>query len=493
MTPRTADDSVLHDPAGLAALAPTGFTVGTATSAFPTEGAIRDGGREPSNWDAFMVQDERIADGSDASVAADAYGRIGEDVRLLRELGVDAHRFSFGWSRLQPGGRGGANRQAVAHYDRLIDDLLAAGIRPHATLHHFDMPEPLQAAGGWLNRDTASRLADYAFLAGEAFGDRIDSWTTITDPATVMLRGYATGLDAPGSRLGFGALKAAHLQLLGHGRAVEALRAAGVTGGVGIANLHRPVEPATDRRRDELTAELYDVVHNRLFADPILLGRYPEWPEELRHLASGEGTGSGSTSGAGSRSGSRLGSGQGPASSSRFDFDEIDPADLEAISRPIDFWGLDYAGPARVRAGAGTDPLPFAFDPWPEFPATSSGEPSAPGYLAVALRELGDRYGDRLPPVHVAAIGASHTDVVQRDGSIDDAARAVHLGEHLAVAFAGAAGVDVSAAFLAPLVDGWEWTAGFGQPRGLVHVHRETQDRTPKRSYRWLQSVLGHR
>ena len=469
MTRRTADESVLHDPAGLAALAPAGFTVGTATSAFPTEGAIRDGGREPSNWDVFMAQDERISDGSDASIAADAYGRVGGDVRLLRELGVDAHRFSFGWSRLQPGGRGGPNRQAVAHYDRLVDELLAAGIRPHATLHHFDLPEPLQVAGGWLNRDTASRLADYAFLAGEAFGDRIASWTTITDPATVMLRGYATGLDAPGSRLGFGALSTAHLQLLGHGLAVEALRAAGVSGGVGIANLHRPVEPATDRRRDELAAELFDVVHNRLFADPILLGRYPEWPEELRHLATGAESGSG------------------------FNFDEIEPADLAAISRPIDFWGLGYAGPARVRAGARTDPLPFAFDPWPEFPETSSGEPSAPEYLAVALRELGERYGESLPAVHVAAIGASYTDIVLRDGSIDDAARAVYLGEHLAVAFGGVAGVDVRAAFLQPLVDGWEWTAGFGQPRGLVHVNRETQDRTPKRSYRWLQSVLGHR
>ncbi|MBC7725056.1 MAG: family 1 glycosylhydrolase [Burkholderiaceae bacterium] len=456
-TPR--DDSWLHEPKALAAIAPGGVSVGVSTCAFSVEGAVREDGREPSTWDTFMGQADRIVDGSDAAVAADHYHRVSEDVRLVRELGADAYRFSLAWSRLQPGGTGRANRTAVAFYDRLIDELLAAGIRPVVALHHFDLPEPLQHSGGWLARDTAYRLADYAFLAGEAFGDRVGAWTTITDPATVTSAGYALGTDAPGARLGLGALPAAHHQLLGHGLAVEALRAAGVVGGVGITNTHTPAEPASDRADDELHTALFDVLQNRIYADPLLLGGYPTLPEELAHLTTA--------------------------------FDEIEPADLATIAAPLDFYGVTYTSPARVRAS--TLPLRYSLEPWPDVAATDAGVPQAPEYLGVALRELGQRYGDALPPVTLFGLGAAFTDVVQRDGSIDDASRAVYLGEHLAVAFSGAPGVRVSGCFVDALLDGWEWTAGFSTPRGLVHVNPQTQDRTPKRSYRWLQEVLANR
>ena len=459
MSSKSTESPWLHDLPGLAALAPGGLTIGVATSAMQVEGAVRDEGREPSTWDTFMGQSGRIVDDSTAAVAADAYHRTGEDVRMLRELGADSYRFSLGWPRLQPNGRGSANRAAVAFYDRLIDELLAAGIRPMVTLHHWDMPEPLQHAGGWLNRDTAYRLADYAYLAGEAFGDRVDSWVTINEPATVMMGGYALGVHAPGATLLFDALPTAHHQLLGHGLAVEALRAADVRGGIGIANTHSPVEPASDKHDDVLQAELFDTLHNRLFSDPLLLGRFPALPEELRHLTSA--------------------------------FDEIEPSDLAAISRPIDFYGLNYHAPTRIRAG-GPGHFPFSFVPWPEFQATGSGLPNAPEFLGVALRELADRYGDALPPVVVTA-GASYADVVQRDGSIDDERRCAHLAEHLAVAFAGACGVDLQGYFVSSLLDGWDWEAGFTQPSGLVHVHADTQDRTPKRSYRFLQELLGNR
>ena len=284
VTRSTSAEEWQHDPAGLGARLPAGFRVGVATSAFQIEGAVRDGGREPSTWDTFMGQRGRILDGSTAAIATDHYNRSSEDVRLMRELGVDSYRFSLSWPRLQPGGKGPANRAGLAFYDRLLDELLAAGIRPMATLYHWDTPEPLQHVGGWLKRDTAYRFAEYAFLAGEAFGDRVESWVTINEPATVTLNGYALGLHAPGATLLFDALPTAHNQLLGHGLAVAALRDADVSGAIGITNVHSPVEPAGDREDDAIFAQLFDILHNRIFADPVLLGRYPEIPEPFEDL-----------------------------------------------------------------------------------------------------------------------------------------------------------------------------------------------------------------
>jgi beta-glucosidase len=463
----------LDNPAGLGGLMPAGFTMGVATSAFQIEGAILDDGRGPSTWDTFMAQTGRIADGSDAAVSTDHYHRYAEDVRLMRELGVDSYRFSLGWSRLQPGGRGGLSRSAVAFYDRLVDELLANGIKPMATLFHWDTPEALQHTGGWLERDTAYRFAEYAFLSGEAFGDRIESWVTVNEPATVTLNGYALGVHAPGATLLFDSLPAAHHQLLGHGLAVEALRAASVTGGIGITNVHSPVQPAGDSEDDALAAQLFDIVHNRSYADPVVLGRYPQIPEPFEHL---------------------------------FGFlREIEPADLTAISAPLDFYGLNYYQPTRVAAGSPTDAatpdgpspvsrqLPFSLKPWPEYPVTGFGWPVAPEFLAVALTEHADRYGDALPPLVITEGGASYPDVVQRDGSVDDEARVLYLAEHLAVAFAGVPGVNLRGYFVWSLLDNWEWAAGFGQRFGLVHVNFETQSRTPKRSFAWLQRLIGGR
>jgi beta-glucosidase len=466
-----------RDVPDLAQRMPGGFTMGVATSAFQIEGAVREGGRGPSNWDVLMGQPGRILDGSTAAVAADHFHRVREDVALLRDLGVDAYRFSFAWTRLQPEGKGSAHRAGVAFYDQLIDELLAAGIRPMATLYHWDTPEPLQHAGGWLNRDTAYRLADYAYLAGEAFGDRVDSWATINEPATVTLNGYALGVHAPGATLLFDALPAAHHQLLGHGLAVDALRAAGVAGGIGIVNVHSPVEPASDKAADALYADLFDVLQNRMYADPVLLGRYPELPDQLPGQIR-----------------------------DKFAFlESVEPSDLEVISRPLDFYGLNYYMPTRIRAGAPTSSatpdgradamrgLPFSLVDWPEFATTGFGWPIAPGCLSVVLRELAERYGDALPPVYITEGGASFPDTVADDGSVDDPRRTAYLADHLAAAFDGADGVDVRGYFVWSLLDNWEWAAGFTQRFGLVHVDEHTEDRTPKASYRWLQSLLRSR
>jgi beta-glucosidase len=470
------DNQWRHRPAELAALLPAGFTMGVSTSAFQIEGGTQEGGRGVSTWDAFNHQKGRILDGSTADVATDHYHRYPEDVALLRDLGVDSYRFSLSWPRIQPAGRGPANRAGVAFYDRLLDELLAAGIRPMATLYHWDTP--IELAGGWLNRDTAYRFAEYTFLAAEAFGDRVDSWVTINEPASVTLSGYALGVHAPGETLLFDALPAAHHQLLGHGLAVGALRDAGVTGGVGIANVHSPVEPAGDGEEDAAYAALFDFVHNRIFADPVLLGRYPEVPEPFEELLSV--------------------------------FSEIDPDDLRTIGAPLDFYGLNYYFPTRVAAGAGGSAspdgtaqamgsLPFHLAEWPEFARSGFGWPVAPEYLGVTLRELRERYGDALPPVVITEGGASYPDAVSTDGTVDDRARIEYLGDHLAAAASAvvaggvAEGVELRGYHVWSLLDNFEWAAGYSQRFGLVHVDFATQDRTPKASFRWLQRVLESR
>jgi len=455
---------------------PDGFVVGTVTSGFQVEGGARDGGRHESIWDGFTTQPGRILDGSNASVSADHFHRQAEDVTLLRELGADAYRFSFAWPRLQPDGRGGLSQSGFAFYDRLLDGLLRAGISPMATLFHWDTP--LELRGGWLNRDTAQRFGDYAHAVGEAFGDRIDDWVTLNEPATVTLNGYALGTHAPGERMLFGALPAAHHLLLAHGLAVQGLRAADVRGRIGIANAHSPVQPASDREADEVFAELFDVLHNRIFADPVLLGRYPEPPEqfttELRALI------------------------------------EVDDADLRTIHQPLDFYGLNYRGPSRVAAGRGayTAPdgqpsaaahLPFHLESFREFPTTGSGHPIAPGYLGVSLAQLRDRYGDALPPVCITEGGASFPDTVDERGAVHDPVRIDYLAEHLSAAVDAvrpggvAEGVRLRGYFIRSLLDGFEWEAGYTQRFGLVHVDWATQNRTPKSSYRWLQRVLSAR
>jgi beta-glucosidase len=464
----------LHEPQALAARAPAGFTMGVATAAFQVEGAIREGGRTPSTWDTFMAQPGRIADGSDASVAADHYHRFPEDVALMKELGVDAYRFSLSWPRVQPGGTGGANKAGIDFYDRLIDALLAAGIAPVATLFHWDTPEPLQHKGGWMTRDTASRFADYALLAGEAFGDRVDKWITLNEPATVTLNGYALGVHAPGATLMFDSLSSVHHQLLGHGLAVQALRSTNVRGGIGITNVHSPVEPAKDNMKTRAYAEIFDIIHNRIFADPVLLGHYPKFPFLARKLFK--------------------------------QLIDIDEADLRTIHQPLDFYGLNYYMPTRIASGAaandltpdgsssrGMSQLPFHIADWPEYPTTGFGWPVAPEYLAVSLRDYADRYKDHLPPVYITEGGASFADVTAPDGSIDDEKRTSYLADHLAVAFEGAPGLDLRGYFVWSFIDNWEWAAGFRERFGLVRVDFDTQERTPKRSYRWLQQLLRSR
>ncbi len=465
------DDDI--DPGNFAQRIPKGFTFGAATAAFQIEGAVREGGRGPSTWDTFMAQPGRILDGSTAAIADDHFHRYREDVALMKGLGIDSYRLSLSWPRIQPGGKGGANRDGVAFYDRLLDELLAAGIRPMVTLYHWDTPEDLQKEGGWLSRETAKRLGDYATLAAEAFGDRVDKWVTINEPTTVTLNGYALGIHAPGEELLFDALPSAHHQLLGHGYAVQALRAVGVKGEIGMTNVHSPVVPARDRVTDRYFAKVFDTVHNRVFADPVLLGHYPIPP---------------------------FGSGRLFRA-----LTEVDSEDLATIHQPLDFYGLNYYMPTRIKAGSpknGETPdgeaermkdVPFSLVTFPEFAKTGFGWPVAPEYFGVALAEVAERYGDALPPIYITEGGVSYPDSRGTSGHFHDARRIDYLAEHLAIALNGSPGIDLRGYYVWSLLDNWEWAAGFSQRFGLVHVDFDTLERTPKDSYRWLQAVLAAR
>ncbi|MGI5352330.1 GH1 family beta-glucosidase [Streptomyces sp. CA-250714] len=435
---------------------PDGFLWGVSTSAFQIEGATDEDGRGPSAWDAFVREPGRIKDGSDAAVATDHYHRWPEDVALLRELGVGAYRFSISWPRVLPSGSGRVNAPGLDFYDRLVDTLCEAGIQPAPTLFHWDTPLALEEGGGWLRRETAQRFADYADTVAARLGDRVAHWITLNEPAEVTLLGYGLGVHAPGKRLLFDALPAAHHQLLGHGLAVRVLRAHGARS-IGIANSHGPVQPLSDSAADTGAADFYDTVSNRLFADPLLLGRYPD--PELAALLPGP-------------------------------VDE----DLKVIAEPLDWYGVNYYQPTLVGAGDSAGDfagigipagLPFAFHEIPDRERTGFGWAVVPEGLTQTLRTLRDRYGDRLPPVLITENGCAYPD------RTEDARRISFLDAHLrALHTALAEGIDVRGYFVWSLLDNFEWAEGRTQRFGLVHVDYATLERTPKDSFHWLRRVV---
>ncbi|WP_329299562.1 GH1 family beta-glucosidase [Streptomyces sp. NBC_00659] len=421
---------------------PDGFLWGVSTSAHQIEGAVAE--RAPSVWDTFTAGPGHIKDGSTAAVACDHVHRYPEDVALLAGLGVDAYRFSVSWPRVSsPGG--------LDFYDRLTDALCAAGIRPVPTLFHWDLPAELD----WMDRDTAERFAEYASVVAGRLGDRVKKWITLNEPAEHTLLGHALGAHAPGKRLLFDALPVAHHQLLAHGLAVRALRAAGA-GDIGIANSHGPTWAASDRTEDVEAADFYDLLLNRLFADPVLLGRYPDGIGELM---------------------------PGDVES-----------DLKIIGEPVDWYGINYYQPTKVGAPEGAEiefggltlpaELPFTVKELEGYPVTDFGWPVVPEALTELLVGFRERYGDRLPPVVITENGCSYDgiDDQERIAFLDGHVRALHRAlEH---------GVDVRGYFVWSLMDNFEWAEGYERRFGLVHVDYDTLERTPKASYNWLRDAL---
>jgi beta-glucosidase len=433
---------------------PPGFRFGTSTAAYQIEGAATEDGRGPSIWDTFTAQPGRVSDGSSGAVACDHYHRYAEDVALMKRLGADGYRLSLSWPRIQPTGSGPANEKGLDFYDRLIDTLLEAGIKPMVTLYHWDLPQALEDDGGWLNRATIDRFAEYAAIVGERYADRVEHWIPINEPNVVTLLGYSLGMHAPGRTMMFDALPVAHHLLLGHGRAAIALRAAGTTS-VGCANNHAPMWPASDDEADVGATKLFDAIWNGMFVEPMLLGRYPA---DLAPLLE----------------------------------DVIADGDLATIRQPLDFYGVNYYNPMKIGAAREDAEMPFEFRELVGYPTTDFGWPVVPDALREWLITLRARYRAALPPIMITESGCSYAMGPDENGVVDDQPRIDYLDAHLrAVATAIERGVDVRGYYAWSLMDNFEWAEGYTQRFGLVHVDYETQVRTPKKSFEWYAQVIA--
>ncbi|WP_319804095.1 GH1 family beta-glucosidase [Nocardioides dongkuii] len=432
---------------------PPGFRFGTSTAAYQVEGAWDEDGRGPSIWDTFSHTPGHINDGSTGDVACDHYHRYAEDVALMQRLGAGGYRFSISWPRIQPTGSGKPDGRGLGFYDRLIDRLLEAGVQPMATLYHWDLPQALEDDGGWLNRTTIDRFAEYAAILGERFADRVEHWVPVNEPNVVMMMGYAIGMHAPGRVLMFDAVPAAHHLLVAHGRAAIALRAAGATS-IGCANNHAPMWPASEDAADVGATKLFDALWNGMFLEPMLLGRYPA---DLAPLLE----------------------------------DVVQDGDLATIRQPLDFYGINYYNPMRVGAAPDESEMPFELRDLVGHPVTDFGWPVVPEALREWLIVLRARFRAALPPLMITENGASYAVGPDEHGVVDDQARIDYLAGHLqAIADACQRGVDVRGYYAWSLLDNFEWTEGYTQRFGLVHVDYETQVRTPKRSFDWYAALI---
>jgi beta-glucosidase len=434
-------------------LLPPGFRFGASTASYQIEGAAAEDGKGPSIWDTFSHQPGTIVDGSNGDVACDHYHRLDEDLDLMARLGLGGYRFSISWPRVQPQGSGQANSKGLDFYERLVDGLLARGIQPMATLYHWDLPQALEDEGGWLNRDTVDRFAEYAGLVAERLADRVEHWIPVNEPNVVTMLGYGIGTHAPGRSLLFDGLPAAHNLLLGHGRAAIALRAAGA-GSVGCANNHAPMWPASDDEADVGASKLFDALWNGMFAEPMLFGRYPH---DLLPLLD-------------------------PV---------IQAGDMATIRQPLDFYGVNYYNPIRIAAAEEDSPVPFEQLNIVGYPTTDFGRPVVPDSLREWLITLRARYRAALPPIIITESGCSYATGPDEDGVVDDQDRIDYLDAHLrAVAVAVRAGVDVRGYYTWSLMDNFEWAEGYTQRFGLVYVDYETQARIPKRSFDWYAETI---
>jgi beta-glucosidase len=459
-------ESMAHETAQVL---PPGFELGVAMASYQVEGGVGKDGRGTSIWDTFSHTPGRVARGDTGDVACDHYHRYREDVALMAELGVDAYRLSVAWPRIQPDGSGPVNRAGADFYSRLVDELLDAGITPLVTLYHWDLPQTLEDAGGWRNRDTAHRFVDYALAVQDRIGDRVKRWITLNEPYCSSVLGYGTGRHAPGDRDAGAALAAAHHLLLGHGLAVRAMRERDAEASYGITLNLEPVSALRDLPEDREAARRSLTLSNLIFTDPVLAGTYPE---DARRIW--------------------------PAVS---DFSFLQDGDLDTTAAELDFLGVNYYFPARVRAVPHREPDPAlrAVDDLgvaalvlPDDEVTEMGWPVDSDGLRRLLVWLHETY-PALPPVYITENGRACPDVVE-DGAVHDEARIRYLDAHLrAVAQAVDSGVDVRGYFQWTMLDNFEWAEGYARRFGLVHVDYDTLARLPKDSFSWYQALLAAR
>lgn len=450
---------------------PKDFFFGSATASYQVEGAWNEDGRGPSIWDTFSHTPGLISDGTTGDVADDHYHRLEEDLDLMQSLDLQAYRFSISWSRIVPTGSGRVNQAGIDFYSRLVDGLLARGITPIATLYHWDLPQPLEDAGGWPHRDTAYRFAEYAAVIGATLGDRVATWTTLNEPWCSAYLGYGSGAHAPGRTNGADALAAVHHLNLAHGLALAELRRVVRNDPQFSVTLNLHALRGVGGTGAEAVRRI-DAIANRAFTGPLLHGAYPaDLFEDTREVT---------------------------------DWSFVRDGDLGLIHQPIDFLGVNYYSTTAVRMWDGVGDRsasdghkPAAGSPWPgadavEFlpqdgPYTEMGWNIAPDGFEQLLLDVHDEFPEL--PLAITENGAAFADTVV-DGAVHDTERVDYLRRHVtAVHRAVQRGVDVRGYLVWSLFDNFEWGYGFSKRFGIVRVDYDTLERTVKDSGHWYSSL----
>lgn len=450
---------------------PDGFLWGSATSSYQIEGAAQQDGRGPSIWDVFSHTPGKVANGDTGDVAINHYNRMPQDVQLMKQLGLHAYRFSIAWPRIMPNRTGKVEQRGLDFYSRLVDELLANGIKPLPTLYHWDLPAELEEKGGWQNRDVASWFQDYVTVVHESLQDRVQMWATLNEPWVSAFLGYGIGIHAPGIADPSAAFSAAHHLLLAHGRAVETIRSQSKDSKVGIVLNMAPVFLTEDAPADHpahQAVELQDAMLNRLWMDTILNGSYPQILTNLGKLATGS----------------------------------IQEGDLAEISRPIDWIGINYYQDSRsvpdlsnaeqVLDSTGNGALPGSRGVRPAEPVgeiTDFGWSTTPEGLGDLCLMLTADY-DNLPDLYITENGAAYDDPMV-DGKIQDDRRIKYINEHLtSLHRAISEGANVKGYMHWSLFDNFEWAEGYRQRFGLIHVDFDTQVRTPRASAHHYAEII---
>ena len=453
-------------PERLGAGMPAGFLWGAATAAYQIEGAVAVGGRGLSNWDEFSRRPNKIYRGDTGDIAADHYHHLQVDLDLMAELGIRAYRFSISWSRIMPDASGTPNPAGLAFYKRLIQGLISRGIKPMPTIVHMELPLWLEQRGGWMARETVEKFVDYAMVLHEAFADRVRHWCTLNEAVWVSWLGYGADVMPPGANQPRHVLPAMHHQLLAHGLAARAMRAADGDrkNAYGIVGSWWPARAATARDADVSAAAFVDDAMNRITTEPLFKGRYPprllEWHEGIKGRPF------------------------------------IEHGDLEAIQHSSDFYGLNYYAPIQVEhdptGGSGTTMPPGLgarqVDP-PNAKRTAMGWVIEADGLYSVLHTL---QRDYQIPIYITENGAAVDDYVSPEREVNDFERIDYLRKHIAVIEqAIQEGVDVRGYMLWSLMDNFEWTFGYSKRFGLVYIDYGSQIRTPKKSFHWYKDLIA--
>ena len=452
---------------GIKRVFPDDFVFGTATASYQIEGAVKEDGRCASIWDNFSHNPGRTVGGDNGDIADDSYHRWREDLELLKQLGVGSYRFSVAMPRIMPSSDGSVNEQGLDYYDRLIDGLLECGIKPTVTLYHWDLPQWIEDKGGWLNRDTAYLMADYAAVVARRLGNRVDTWTTLNEPWCTAYLGYGDTVHAPGLGLGPGAFEAVHNLNLAHGLMVQAIRHELSKQARCSVTLNLSVN-----RGDADAVHRSDLIANRVWLGPMLEGRYPN---ELFAVTQG-----------------------------MCDWAFVKDSDFAIIHQPIDVLGVNYystnllamsdrpqfpqdMGPSAAPGTSDIDSLPTPGE------HTEMGWNIDPDGLYDLLIRLSNEFPEM--PLMVTENGIACKDELAEGGAaVHDAGRIDYVAKHLdAVWRAREAGADVRGYFVWSLLDNFEWAEGYSKRFGLVYVDYETMRRVPKDSFWWYRDLIAGR